>query len=89
MMMTTSPIGDTANEQTKFQNTLSSMEGKMITLYFTKQFTGGVLKGLFYNESMRFVSDAAAAEFLKVMRKGSKKVDWKIVDASYQKYWRY
>lgn len=61
----------------------------MITLYFTKQFTSGMLKGLFYNESMRFASEVEAADFVKAMRKGSKKVDWKIVDASYQKYWRY
>jgi hypothetical protein len=35
---------------------------------------------------MTFVSVDAAADFLKVMRKGSKKVEWKIVDASFQKY---
>lgn len=61
----------------------------MVTLYFTKLFIGGVLKGIKVNQSMSFVSDDAAADFLKVMRKGSKKVDWKIVDASFQKYWRY
>jgi len=61
----------------------------MTTLYFTKLFTRGVLKGIRVNESMPFVSTEAAADFHKVMRKGGKKVDWKIVDASYQKYWRY
>jgi len=65
----------------------------MVTLYFTKRFTGGLLKGLAVNESMRFASDTDAAEFVKAGRKGFKKVvgssQWKIVDASYQKYWRY
>lgn len=61
----------------------------MTTLYFTKRFISGVLKGISVNESMSFVSVEAAADFLKVMRKGSKRVDWKIVDASFQKYWRY
>lgn len=61
----------------------------MTTLYFTKFFISGVLKGIKVNESMAFVSVDAAADFLKAMRKGSKKVDWKIIDASFQKYWRY
>lgn len=65
----------------------------MVTLYFTKHFTGGLLKGLSVNESMRFANDEAAAEFVKVGRKGFKAFlgssPWKIVDASYQKYWRY
>lgn len=61
----------------------------MTILYFTKRFMSGVLKGISVNESMTFVSVEAAADFLKVMRKGSKRVDWKIVDASFQKYWRY
>lgn len=61
----------------------------MVTLYFTKLFTNGVLKGIKVNETMPFASVDLAADFLKVMRKGSKKVDWKIVDASFQKYWRY
>ncbi len=61
----------------------------MVTLYFTKQFISGFLKGIKINVSMPFVSADLAADFLKVMRKGSKKVDWTIVDASFQKYWRY
>lgn len=67
----------------------------MTTIYFTKQFTSGLLKGLFYRESMRFTSEAEAADFIKAGRKGFKgqKVTggsgWRIVDASYQKYWRY
>jgi hypothetical protein len=64
-----------------------------MTLYFTKRFTGGTLKGLVVNESMRFVSLEAAAEFVRFGRKGTKKAvggssNWKIVDASHQKYWR-
>jgi hypothetical protein len=66
----------------------------MTTLYFTKQFTGGLLKGIKVNHSMSFISESDAADFLKVMRKGVKKAvcgtdPWKIVDASFQKYWRY
>lgn len=61
----------------------------MTTLYFTKQFTAGILKGIRISESMPFASANLAADFIKVMRKGSKKIDWKIVDASFQKYWRY
>ncbi len=64
----------------------------MTTLYFTKQFTGGLLKGLLYNESMVFANEILAAEFIKFGRKGCKKPTlgspWKIVDASFQKYWR-
>lgn len=61
----------------------------MVTLYFTKEFVSGVLKGIRVNESMPFVSADRAADFVRVMRKGGKKVEWKIVDSSYQKYWRY
>ena len=66
----------------------------MITLYFTKQFTGGILKGLLYNESMHFDSYESAAQWLKFARKGCRKPydrssPYKVVDASYQKYWRY
>lgn len=66
----------------------------MVTIYFTKLFTGGLSKGLRQNESMQFASETLAAEFLKFGRKGCKKATlgtspWKIVDASYQKYWRY
>lgn len=63
------------------------------TLYFTKEFTGGLLKGLHHNGSMTFENVEDAAEFLKVMRKGVKKPiggsPYRIVDASFQKYWRY
>jgi hypothetical protein len=72
----------------------TTQEAGMTTLYFTKQFTGGSLRGLTINESMQFASTDAAAEFIKFGRKGCRKPvaggsPWKIVDASFQKYWRY
>lgn len=64
----------------------------MITLYFTKEFTGGVLKGLRFNESMRFANEKLAADWATWARKGCKKPiggwPYKIIDASFQNYTR-
>lgn len=65
----------------------------MITLYYTKEFTGGLLKGLRVNESMTFVSIEAAEKYKAFGFKGCKKPiangsPYKFIDASYQNYFR-
>ena len=65
---------------------------KTTTLYFTKLFTGGNLKGILYTGTMTFVSPEAASEFIKAGRKGVKRPiggsPYRIVDASFQDYRR-
>ena len=58
------------------------------TLYFTKTFTKGMLKGITINESLPFVSVERAEVWRKaVTAKGlSGKLPYRIVDASYQNY---
>jgi len=64
----------------------------METLYFTKQFTGGLLKGIRIIESMRFASPELASNWLKVARAGIRKPiggsPYKVIDASFQNYTR-
>jgi len=64
----------------------------MVTLYFTKQFTGGLLKGIRITESMRFASPELASEWVAWARKGCKKPiggsPYKVIDASFQNYAR-
>jgi hypothetical protein len=64
----------------------------MITLYFTREFTGGNLKGLFYNATMTFATTDEAVKFVERGKRGIKSKfgsPYKIVDYSFQKYWRY
>lgn len=59
----------------------------METLYFTKFFLKGLLKGLTYNESMSFVSADKAIEWVESIN-SKKNFKYKIIDRSFQKYWR-
>lgn len=65
----------------------------MVTLYFTREFTTGALEGLRQRDTITFVSEQAAAEWLASMRKSAKskkrRLNYRILDASFQKYWRY
>ena len=60
------------------------------TLYFTKTFTAGILKGITINESLPFVSVDRAEVWRKaVTAKGLKgRLPYRIVDYSYQSYAR-
>lgn len=64
----------------------------MVTIYFTKQFTGGLLKGLTHTGSMQFVSIERASEWVSWARKGCRKPiggsPYKVIDASFQNYQR-
>jgi len=62
----------------------------MATLYFTKYFTKGVLKGITYHGKLTFVSVERAAEWLSAVRsKGERgKLPYRIIDASFQNYVR-
>ena len=62
----------------------------MVILYFTKLFTKGNLKGISLNESLPFVSVGRAENWRKIVTsKGLRnKLDYKIVDYSYQNYSR-
>jgi uncharacterized pyridoxamine 5'-phosphate oxidase family protein len=59
----------------------------METLYFTKSFVKGILKGLTYNESMSFISVDKAVEWVKDIN-AKKNLKYKVIDSSFQKYWR-
>jgi hypothetical protein len=48
------------------------MENTQVTLHFTREFTSGTLKGLRHEDSIRFVSRDAAADYLTAGRKGFK-----------------
>lgn len=77
----------TTHEQTAIENTQNvGQEASMVTLNFTKRFTGGTLKGLVVSETMRFANESLAVEFVEFGRKGCRKPiggsPWKIVDAS-------
>ena len=58
-----------------------------VTLYFTKRFTRGLLKGLDHSGSMTFVSVEAAAEWARKVR-ANKRLDFNLVDASFQNFIR-
>jgi len=64
----------------------------MHTVYFTKLFTGGTLKGLTYHGSISYPTLEACAAFIAHGRKGVRKPiggsPYKIVDASFQDYRR-
>ena len=59
-----------------------------VTLYFTKEFTRGILKGLVINESLPFVSVERSQVWLKGVIAKEKKLGYKIIDRSYQNYAR-
>lgn len=67
-------------------------ETKMQTIYFTKRFTDGLLKGLCVIASASFNSIEEAATYAKIGRKGKDKFGlrspWIIVDRSFQNYKR-
>ena len=62
----------------------------MGTLYFTRKFTNGALKGLIHHDSISFPTAQACANWAdKVNAKGQKgKMDYIIVDRSFQRYAR-
>jgi hypothetical protein len=62
----------------------------MITLYFTREFIKGTLKGLRQRDTITFVNEQAAAGWLASMtsKKKRQRLNYVIVDKSFQKYWR-
>lgn len=60
----------------------------MQTLYFTKQFTSGNLKGLQYTGKLSFVSVERAMDWVKGVKKYAKRNGWELVDYSFQNYAR-
>ena len=60
----------------------------MQTLYFTKQFTAGNLKGLTHSSKLAFVSVERAMEWVKGVKKHAKRNGWQLVDHSFQNYAR-
>lgn len=67
-----------------------------VTLYFTREFTRGRLKGCRHNDTISFVGDsftsacAAAKSWVEMVNRQAArgKIDYKVVDKSFQKYWR-
>ena len=64
----------------------------MQTIYFTKFFTAGVLKGLTINEKVSFPTVEACVDYVRRGAKGIKKPlggsPYKIIDWSFQSYAR-
>lgn len=60
----------------------------MQTLYFTKQFAAGSLKGLQHTSKLSFVSVERAMDWVKGVKKHSKRNGWELVDYSFQCYAR-
>ncbi len=64
----------------------------MATIYFTRRFTGGALKGLVHHDSASGPDAAALARFWRVGRKVKRSAispsPYEIIDASFQKYTR-
>ncbi len=58
------------------------------TLYFTQHFTKGLLKGITINDSLAFVSVERASLWLQRIKANAKRLDYIIVDASFQSYAR-
>ncbi len=66
----------------------NNMKIQTVRLYFTKFFYRGNLKGIRVIESIPFVSCERAAEWLKGIAKNRKRLDYEIVDKSFQNYAR-
>ncbi len=60
------------------------------TLYFTREFTKGLLKGIRHIDSLSFVSVESAENWRKGIARNHKRgsLNYKLVDASYQSYIR-
>ena len=59
----------------------------MITLYFTRLFTKGHLKGIVHHDSIRFVDYDHAIGWIKGINK-KRNLGYRIVDKSFQNYIR-
>jgi hypothetical protein len=57
----------------------------MFTLYFTRKFTSGLLKGLVHHDS---ITGPSAEKLVSQWAIGTKRCNYIIVDASFQKYAR-
>ena len=59
----------------------------MATLYFTKTFTKGMLKGISINEKMTFSDATSGASWLKKVRLNSR-LNYQVTDYSFQNFSR-
>ncbi len=66
-------------------NTETTM--KTTTLYFTKRFTSGLLKGQTHTDSMPFTSPERGVLWMKRCRE-NKRLNWEFVDWSFQNFTR-
>lgn len=58
-----------------------------VTLYFTQQFTKGLLKGIRYTDSLGFGTVDSAMKWVKGIQ-ASKRIDYKLIDYAFQNYQR-
>lgn len=62
----------------------------MVKVYFTRLFTSGILQGLTHNDSISYPTVNECVKFINQGKQGFKKCmggcDYKIIDASFQKY---
>ncbi len=60
----------------------------MQTLYFTRRFTKGALKGLTHQDKITFPTVEGCTEWLAAVAKNASKLGYVIVDRSFQSYAR-
>lgn len=60
----------------------------MTTLYFTRKFTKGNLQGLTHNGSITFPTVGGCLKWLAGVAKNARKLDYIIIDKSFQNYAR-
>lgn len=59
----------------------------MTVLYFTKEFTRGILKGIQIEDNLTFVTIGRAEVWRKAVM-ANRKLDYKVIDYAYQSYSR-
>ncbi len=74
--------------------TAANQKGNMtsrVTLYFTRLFVRGNLAGLTHNDTISFLDVNSAIEWIRGIKSKSTagRLDYTLVDHSFQKYWRY
>jgi hypothetical protein len=59
----------------------------MTTLYFTRLFVKGNLKGILHNDKIRFIDEKTAVNWVNGINK-KKSLEYRIIDKSFQNYVR-
>ena len=60
----------------------------MKKLYFARLFTAGSLKGIVHHDTVEFPTAEGCVEWVKKVNALEKRNGFKVVDYSFQKFWR-